>query len=68
MKLAKEECDQSDLRLGNYSQNSYQMLLLKKSSGHVLPWIGYVRSCWIYPIKVSDMSGPLRSFLLNFDS
>jgi hypothetical protein len=30
-KLAKEECDQSNLRLANYVQNSNQMFMLKIS-------------------------------------
>jgi hypothetical protein len=29
MKLAKEKCDQSDLQLANYAQNSDQEFLLK---------------------------------------
>jgi hypothetical protein len=67
-KLAEEEWDQSDLRLGNYPQNSHQTLLLKKSDGQVRPWTRCARYHWIYPVKVSDMSGPPRNFLLNFDS
>jgi hypothetical protein len=35
MKPVEEECDQSDLRLGKYAQNSHQTLLLKMSDGHV---------------------------------
>jgi hypothetical protein len=41
-KPAEEEWDQSDLRLANYAKNSHQMLLLKKSGGHVWPWTKYV--------------------------
>jgi hypothetical protein len=66
-KLSEEEWDQSNLRLGNYAQNSHQMLLLKMSSRHVRPWTGYVRSGRIYLVKVPDMSGPPRNILLNFD-
>jgi hypothetical protein len=62
------ECDQLDTQLAKYSQNSDQTLLLKMSSGHVWPWIRYVRSRRIYPIKLPDMSNPLKNFHLNFDS
>jgi hypothetical protein len=68
MKQAEEEWDQSNLWLGNYAQNSHQILLLKISGRHVRPWIGYVRSYQIYSVKVPDMSGLPRNFLLNFDS
>jgi hypothetical protein len=64
----KEELDQSDLWLANYAQNSHQALLLKMSGGYVRSRTGYVRSHRIYLIKVPDMSGPPRNFLLNFDS
>jgi hypothetical protein len=52
MKLAKEEWDQSDLRLGNYARNSHQKLLLKNyltdmfSLGSDMSGI-----CRIYPEK-----------------
>jgi hypothetical protein len=45
MKLAEEEWDQSDLRLGNYTKKSHQRLLLKKSSGLVRS--GY-QTCPVY--------------------
>jgi hypothetical protein len=50
MKPAEEECDQSDLRLANYAQNSDQRLLLKKSSGLVRP---RYRTCPIHPENFS---------------
>jgi hypothetical protein len=68
MKPAEEECDQSDIRLASYNQNSHQTLLLKWSGGHVEHWTGYV---WYRPDisrKRGYMSGPPRNFLLNFDS
>jgi hypothetical protein len=51
MKPTEEECDQSDLRLANYTENSHQTLLLKMFDGHVRPWTGYVWPRQIYPKK-----------------
>jgi hypothetical protein len=45
MKSAKEEWDQSDLRLANYAQNNHQRFLLKKSSG--LVWSRY-QNCLVH--------------------
>jgi hypothetical protein len=64
---AEKECDQLNTWLAKYGQNNHQTLLLKMSSGHVWPWAGYVGSWWIYLVKLPNMSGPPRNFLLNSD-
>jgi hypothetical protein len=60
--IVEKEWNQLETRLAKYGQNSHQTLLLKMSSGHVRPWTEYVRSRWIYPVKLLDMSGPPRNF------
>jgi hypothetical protein len=66
-KLVEEEWDQTDTWLAKYGWNSEQMSDQKLYSGHVRPGTGYVWFWRIYPEKLSDMSGPPRNFLLNFD-
>jgi hypothetical protein len=68
MNASEKEWDQLNTWIAKFGQNSHQTLQLKISSGHVRPWTGYARSRWIYLVKLSDMSGPPRNFLLIFNS